>query len=196
MYSWHFWTTPVVHSYRFVDIRFSIILPVERTWIQEEYYQSRGSAVSTKYRDGKARIRRESRWWKRGRTYIACGIINGATLIIVIRALGLKRRVTRMQRAACAPHRARPCKLRTQRGSKRPNARARECNACIRTHVRAHARIVPICMHVRCNVRYAPLLTSLFARGLCVARVRRVMDGCANVDYQLEIRQRERYFGL
>jgi len=67
----------------------------------------------------------------------------GATLIIVIKALGLKRRVTRMRRAACAPHRARSCKLRTRRSSKRPNASARaracECNACIRTHVRAHS---------------------------------------------------------
>lgn len=122
-----------------------------------------------------------------------------ATLIIVIRALGLKRRVTRVQRAACASRRARPRvrKLRTERSSKRPNARARARVQCVHPNPRtAQARIVPVCTWDATYDTRRCLLTSLFVRGLCVARVPRVMDGCANPDYQHEIRQRERYFGL
>lgn len=86
----------------------------------------------------------------------------GATLIIVIGVLSLKRRVTRMRCAACAPRRAhRLRELRTQGDSKGPIAAAPPAR-CMRARSRVrcvHPRhgIVPR-VHVRCGVRYAPLL--------------------------------------
>ena len=90
----------------------------------------------------------------------------GATLIIVIGVLSLKRCVTRRgaRRVRCVEI---PATRVTHAGGfkeadRSDSARAmyactRSCDACIRALTRA--RIV----HVRCSVRYASLLTNLFA---------------------------------